>query len=413
MLLSVPLKNRKTPSPTHSNFGKPSRSPRTPTPSSLTYSYSDTFENASQSVNYSDTFESESKVEPTTVKTNKLSTIVTELDGDAHTIKEQTRLSESFPTYSDTFETGESDKDFQSSVNKSDKTAESDYSDTKSEYTDLETRYSDETESYGTRTLESIASSTDRYSSDEFEVDDEPYSYSESVDYTSSFEPTEELSSIVPDPQKLKEEEELKKISEEAKESFIMTQIYNIKNKRFKDTDITELSQIEPVEVKVKSTDEETDHYTQRFVKRKMAVLKHKRKHGQKPIEEKPWPGQKCHHVTEYGLDPLIIERLKCENLITKMENAVNYDIHDPKRCKECREYEREIDEEAARRHYIRLKKSQIQKDITENQFQKHLARMDPIILIGELAKSLPRATTDPAEITDQLNKGLTLSKYL
>ena len=43
---------------------------------------------------------------------------------------------------------------------------------------------------------------------------------------------------------------------------------------------------------------------------------------GHKPAEVKPWPGQKSHHVTEYGLDPEIVEKLKIKNLITKMENV-------------------------------------------------------------------------------------------
>ena len=47
---------------------------------------------------------------------------------------------------------------------------------------------------------------------------------------------------------------------------------------------------------------------------------------------------------------------------------------------------------------------------LTNNAF---ITLQDYINLIGELAKSLPRATADPAEITEQLNKGLTLSKYL
>ena len=44
--------------------------------------------------------------------------------------------------------------------------------------------------------------------------------------------------------------------------------------------------------------------------------------------------------------------------------------------CFFSRAYERKIDEEAARRHFMRVKKSQIQKDIIENQFQQHLTKM-------------------------------------
>lgn len=417
MQLSVPPLKRKTPSPTQSKFGKPSKTPRTPTPSSLTYSYSDTFDNPPSSVNYSDTFESVSKFESTTIKTNIFSNILTELDGDIQTIKEVTKPADSLQTYTDTFETEYSEKEFDSysatyTEYESGKTTDTKYSRTDSQRT---ASTNDETQSYRTQTLESVAeSTTDRYSSDEFELDDEPYSYSESYEYSSLFEPTDEPSTIIQDPEVLKKEEELRKISEEAKENYITTLINNMRNRRFKDTDITELSLIEPTEVKAEVIDKETDNYSHRFIKRKMALLKHKRKHGRKPVEEKQWPGlQKSCHVTEYGLDPQIIERLKCKNLITNMENASKYDIHDPKRCRECRAYERKIDEEAARRHFIRIKKSQIQKDITENQFQQHLIKMDPINLIGELAKSLPRCTADPAEITEQLNKGLKLSKYL
>ncbi|XP_063414623.1 uncharacterized protein LOC134696639 [Mytilus trossulus] len=419
MLLSVPEKRKKTIKSTHSAFGKPSRSPRTPTPSSLTYSsysYSDTFENATQSVNYSDTFETESKAEPTTIKTAKFSTILTELEGDFKTTKDLTitRQSESFPTYSDTFETD----DFESHPKSDDDSYQSrgsTHTETESNYTDTDSKYtSEETQSYGTRTLESVAeSTTPRYSSDDFE--DETYSYSESYEYSSTFEPDDEMSSldVVTDPETIQREEELKKKSEEAKENYISTLISNMRNKRFKDTDITELSLIEPTKTKPKIIDEETGNYQQRFMKRKMAILKHKRKHGMKPTRELPWPGKRDVHVTEYGLDPQIAEKLKIKNLISKMENAAKSDLHDPKRCRECREYEKELDEEAAKRHFIRIKKSQIQKDITENQLEKHIIRMNPINLIGELAKSLPRPTADPAEITEQMNQGLMLSKYL
>lgn len=162
MILSVPEKRKKTINSKHSAFGKPSRSPRTPTPSSLTYSsysYSDTFENATQSVNYSDTFETESKAEPTTIKTAKFSTIFTELEGDFKTTKDLTitRQSESFPTYSDTFETD----DFESHPKSDDdsyQSRESKYAETESNYTDTDSKYtSEETKSYGTRTLESVA----------------------------------------------------------------------------------------------------------------------------------------------------------------------------------------------------------------------------------------------------------------
>ncbi|CAG2213487.1 unnamed protein product [Mytilus edulis] len=393
-------REKKTINSTHSAFGKPSRSPRTPTPSSLTYSsysYSDTFENATQSVNYSDTFETESKAEPTTIKTAKFSTILTELEGDFKTTKDLTitRQSESFPTYSDTFETD----DFESHPKSDDdsyQSRESKYAETESNYTDTDSKYiSEETQSYGTRTLESVAeSTTPRYSSDDFE--DETYSYSESYEYSSTFEPDDEMSSlgVVTDPETIQREEELKKKSEEAKENYISTLISNMRNKRFKDTDITELSLIEPIKTEAKIIDEETENFQQRFMKRKMAILKHKRKH-------------------EYGLDPQIVEKLKIKNLITKMENVAKCELHDPKRCIECREYEKELDEEAAKRHFIRIKKSQIQKYITENQLEKHIIRMNPINLIGDLAKSLPRPTADPAEITEQMNQGLMLSKYL
>ena len=50
--------------------------------------------------------------------------------------------------------------------------------------------------------------------------------------------------------------------------------------------------------------------------------------------------------------------------------------VHVLSTCFFFRAYERKIDEEAARRHFIRVKKSQIQKDITENQFQQHLIKM-------------------------------------
>ncbi|CAG2206513.1 unnamed protein product [Mytilus edulis] len=405
MLLSVPEKRKKTINSTHSAFGKPSRSPRTPTPSSLTYSsysYSDTFENATQSVNYSDTFETESKAEPTTIKTAKFSTILTELEGDFKTTKDLTitRQSESFPTYSDTFETD----DFESHPKSDDdsyQSRESKYAETESNYTDTDSKYtSEETQSYGTRTLESVAeSTTPRYSSDDFE--DETYN--------------DEMSSlgVVTDPETIQREEELKKKSEEAKENYISTLISNMRNKRFKDTDITELSLIEPIKTEAKIIDEETENFQQRFMKRKMAILKHKRKHGMKPTKELPWPGKRDVHVTEYGLDPQIVEKLKIKNLITKMKNVAKCELHDPKRCIECREYEKELDGEAAKRHFIRIKKSQIQKDITENQLEKHIIRMNPINLIGELAKSLPRPTADPAEITEQMNQGLMLSKYL
>ena len=150
-----------TPPSQLSTFGKPIRSPRTPTPSSLTqsFSYSDTFENVTQtqSVQYSDTFETDTKPEQTTIKTAKFTTIAAEIEL-GKTTPDLTRLSESFPTYSDTFETERASKDF-STYQDSVKKVQSDYSESawsdsrysNSEYTNEETR------SYGTRTLESVA----------------------------------------------------------------------------------------------------------------------------------------------------------------------------------------------------------------------------------------------------------------
>lgn len=159
MQLSVPPLKRKTPSPTQSKFGKPSKTPRTPTPSSLTYSYSDTFDNPPSSVNYSDTFESVSKFESTTIKTNIFSNILTELDGDIQTIKEVTKPADSLQTYTDTFETEYSEKEFDSysatyTEYESGKTTDTKYSRTDSQRT---ASTNDETQSYRTQTLESVA----------------------------------------------------------------------------------------------------------------------------------------------------------------------------------------------------------------------------------------------------------------
>lgn len=48
----------------------------------------------------------------------------------------------------------------------------------------------------------------------------------------------------------LRKEEEIKRVSEEARENYIAQMISNIRNRKFKDTDITELSVIEPLEGK-------------------------------------------------------------------------------------------------------------------------------------------------------------------
>ncbi|XP_065931041.1 dentin sialophosphoprotein isoform X2 [Magallana gigas] len=229
------------------------------------------------------------------------------------------------------------------------------------------------------------------------------------TDYTDTFLPTDSLE----DSEKVRKEAEIKKISQEAEENFVATMITHIKQQPMRETDISVLidKELEGPEY------EELDKHARKYIHKKMKVLKKKLYTGDQdtpsPENVNQWESKKTWSISDYGVHPCILDKLRLHNFIQDMEKAANTEIHDPKKCRECRAHQSSLDAAAAERNFIRLKTREVRQREMEDAYHKHLVKMDSINLIADIARSLPRPTDDPENIEDQLFKGLNLSKSI
>lgn len=229
------------------------------------------------------------------------------------------------------------------------------------------------------------------------------------TDYTDTFLPTDSLE----DSEKIRKEAEIRKISQEAEENFVATMITHIKQQPMRETDISVLidKELEGPEY------EELDKHARKYIHKKIKVLKKKLYTGEQvtssPENVNQWESKKTWRISDYGVHPCILDKLRLHNFIQDMEKAAKTEIHDPKKCRECRAHQSSLDAAAAERNFIRLKTREVRQREMEDAYHKHLVKMDSINLIADIARSLPRPTDDPENIEDQLFKGLNLSKSI
>ncbi|XP_033742468.1 uncharacterized protein LOC117328945 [Pecten maximus] len=370
--------------------------------------YSDTFESEDAATSYSDTF-----VEGT-LATEQVDTHLSEYSNS------QTLQHDSRPySYTDTFDSSSSH--FRGSTTytgtHTDKASgQSDDGYTHYESADSITQHSEDTYSQPTFTRR-VESDEETYSERQSSgSDDDMTLENDSYDYSYTFEEAD--TTKTEDPEKLRKEAELFKLAEEAKTNFAADMMSRLRQKRIRQTDVSSLLTQEKTD-----KEKELDWHCSRYIKKKLRLLK--QKHSSSAMKSKGKPIQKQSEakaspvkegeqlIQEYGIDPALMDRLKLKNFIKRMEMAAQEEIHDPRRCKDCRTHQLKIDAAAAQRSFVREKTRDIRQEIIEDRIQSHLIQMSSLSLIGELARSLPKPTQDPEDVLEKMNKGLMLSKSI
>lgn len=412
------------------------KSPRTPRSArsvgdsvSERYAYTDTFEEPSHSHLYTDTFLSESQdsysdsfVNGSTGKSSSrngqsdiqtvISTAVSR--GDTHidtafsateaivTVIEvgteaidtavsetaiDTLYSETHPpeTYTDTFDTYEHTEDDYSQT-------ESGRSLTKSYTEGSQRSYSySKTDRFSGSTSFGEKSTSPRYTEDE--------SYTED-DYSYTFEPTEISSQVhLVDPAEIERETEIQLQTEVAQKDFIELTIQRLKRDRSIQPTKPQLSHLNKKEGK--------DKYVSHYCKKKIKLLRNKQKNGDIQIDKEngphPLESAKPTQITDYGLSPIVLERMKIKRTLSAMEKAAKEEYHEPRHCQTCREKKAELDALEAEKLFTQSRAKALQNKIIDAQVEEHLLKMNSVSMIAEIARSLPKASEKPEKIMDQL----------
>ncbi|XP_066570794.1 uncharacterized protein C8orf48 [Amia ocellicauda] len=92
---------------------------------------------------------------------------------------------------------------------------------------------------------------------------------------------------------------------------------------------------------------------------------------------------------------PPMVSRLKLKSLVETMKQAVAVDMHDPGRCGPCLHTRAAL----ARNAFIRTKKTRLDTVLLQDKFEEAVFTKDPICLIGEILRDLPKLSDDPSEI--------------
>lgn len=222
-------------------------------------------------------------------------------------------------------------------------------------------------------------------------------SYTED-DYSYTFEPTEISSAVhLVDPAEIERETEIQLQTEVAQKDFIEQTMARLKKDRSK----------QPMRMELLPLDEEEDEdeYVSHFCKKKIKLLRKKRKNGDVQVADRPHPFARktSTKITDYGLSPIILEKMKIKRTLSAMDKAAREEFHEPKNCKTCREKKAELDALEAERLFTQSRAKTLQNKIIDAQIEEHLLKMNSVSLIADIARSLPRASEEPEKILDKL----------
>lgn len=109
------------------------------------------------------------------------------------------------------------------------------------------------------------------------------------------------------------------------------------------------------------------------------------------------------HTETTPLVDPLVVEKLKFENLMHAMREVTTKqeDTDDIQNCKVCRNWKSRVDETTFLTENIR----HLKKQLTEWRLQQHLITMDSLNQIGDLASGLPKVSEPSQKVWEKLLK--------
>ncbi|KAL3879131.1 hypothetical protein ACJMK2_031442 [Sinanodonta woodiana] len=302
-----------------------------------------------------------------------------------------------FSSYSETFEV--------ESLSHTRSPQRSDYSSDDSQYSSDRGLQYDESAEY------TYTESTSAYTNLSYERGDDA-SASYGVEYSCTFEPTEEISKLhVVDLEALQKEEALQAETEVAREMFKLHVKMTIQqNPKWR----LSLNQKSTQKERLPKAKQNT--YLKNFCKKKIKFLRNKEIN--EIIQTDDTSKEKLKKelsplISDYGLDPAIIERLKLKNIMICMEDASKIDVHDPRICRECRSHKKIVDQKEAKKLFVDSKKQQIQNQVMDEKVEQHLLKMNSVSVIADLATILPKFTDDRQSIQDRLSVSLYGQNYL
>ncbi|XP_060595377.1 uncharacterized protein LOC132749584 [Ruditapes philippinarum] len=155
----------------------------------------------------------------------------------------------------------------------------------------------------------------------------------------------------------------------------------------------------------------EEDDYLKHFCRKKLKLLKKKKlaseadDESEDDISGESVTSSSTQHrlLSDYGLPDSVLERAKITNILSAMKRAAKEEIHDPRKCRECRDMKSQLDEEDARRQFVTAHAKRLKNKLMDAKVEEHMLKMNSVSMIAELARTLPRSSEKPEKIFDQL----------
>lgn len=96
-----------------------------------------------------------------------------------------------------------------------------------------------------------------------------------------------------------------------------------------------------------------------------------------------------------------LVTRLQLKHILEIVKQATEVEIHQPSMCSACLSKRAEL----ARESFIKIKKTQLESVLLQEKLEENLYNRDPICLVGEVLKDLPKLSDDPSKIWHALIK--------
>lgn len=96
-----------------------------------------------------------------------------------------------------------------------------------------------------------------------------------------------------------------------------------------------------------------------------------------------------------------LVNRLKTERILYLAKEANRAEIHDPKKCKSCRKQEEKI----AEYEFLKRQKTKLESAALDRKIDDVVHTTDTVLMIGDLARTLPKPSEDRKIIWDKLLK--------
>ncbi|EDO49762.1 predicted protein [Nematostella vectensis] len=144
------------------------------------------------------------------------------------------------------------------------------------------------------------------------------------------------------------------------------------------------------------SSQRELGRKTQEFSQRKLKVLLGMSK-------QQPKKGSTHKHTKSLQKPQLVntrkMEELRVENIMQRLKLESTRKFHQPKHCRNCQRRK----EAAAAAHFIREKRTHLEKELVAQKLQEHLYQKNSVTLIAEIINSGPKPKDAPQDVWDRL----------